>query len=599
MARSLNATLLGYLQNGHTQLYWWVAINGADPSNSTKYLTFANISSSALSTAAYQFAAGRLMDVSDINYSIDLFNSSLAKNTDCDITFQNVDQAYDPYYFVNKQIIVYVGYGASVTLANSERMFTGRIVETQSRNEQVILRCQSGVKWKNKAIGVYTDNSVFEEHRGKMYPIVYGDMRDGHANMPAIVSRPLSDVPDFIADIRGPLGITRFGVWDDKLNLMLSCSSSDYEGITKQYSYTVGGTVYNPDQQIGVSLRYTGLTTVSHAVDTLSDIVRVVNSSAIDYQSAKTASGGPPAPCVITIDEEDMFVKRLAAADGNRIPVIRGFNGTTATTHAVGAEVKQKNTDLTTIKLPIWADFYANKMSGLDYTAPYGTFRYESGKLVDYETSHTYTEYGISTYISSGAVGYISPVFKYLGGFENAVVYLVVGIKAEITTPNSIPIQLSLGVGDSASRHTIFNQTGPFTNAAVNFAVKYNQTDIPGYSISSLSGINGSNLTLAMHLTGLGSATLKLYQFAITCSFSVPIEGNKIIFRGLGRKVWGGGYYFNGVFQDTIENPSLVIEEFCRHNVPGMSVSDLVETNFDAIYTSRSAWKLAGVIQSE
>jgi len=90
-----------------------------------------------------------------------------------------------------------------------------------------------------------------------------------------------------------------------------------------------------------------------------------------------------------------------------------------------------------------------------------------------------------------------------------------------------------------------------------------------------------------------------IYVFALRINFAVDLYEHLPYAKAEARKNPGG--YFNGTSGTLIQNPSVILEDIMRNDIPDVSSTDLSEPFFDEAYTERNtdSWKLASVFYDE
>jgi hypothetical protein len=125
--------------------------------------------------------------------------------------------------------------------------------------------------------------------------------------------------------------------------------------------------------------------------------------------------------------------------------------------------------------------------------------------------------------------------------------------------------------------------------------------------ISDISDLNGTRWHLGFFGHGFnlfGSPATpvehwnEFFRFGFRIDFEVDPLKYDFYVRAQARK--HPGSYFNGNVDELIQEPSIVFEDFCRHDVSDIDAStDLLEAAFDAFHGDRGGWELALSVHSD
>ena len=111
---------------------YWLAIIRPNASDTWTAMAFGSIPTYSLS--GYDVKTGRLVDISDIQQEIDIYDDTFAKTPSVDIDIYNSDSVISQEQIIGRQIEIRMGYGATMSIATSEVFFTGKIKEVDKND---------------------------------------------------------------------------------------------------------------------------------------------------------------------------------------------------------------------------------------------------------------------------------------------------------------------------------------------------------------------------------------------------------------------------------------------------------------------------------
>lgn len=352
MARTLNATLLTYLQSGGS-IYWYVVIE-ANPNDDwgtgITQIVMGTISTNEFGSET-DFWTSKLIDIDQINISGNPFEDSLAKISDMRFTIDNTDGGINATDYLGRKCTIYIGYGTSIDSTHSEIMGTGKIYDAKSSKFDARFIVRGPGDLRNKEVGTVLSETVSEKYRGKIIPKTWGDWTDSDAYAPLVVENAFSELPQMTWDTEE---------WNDFQKLILYDVNglSSYE-VTDTTQYELGA---NENELSIIQIADTGATLTGSIGENATTLI-VSNGSLIDYY---VSSGNDiPIQTVLKIDNELILVYTKHSSGSNIIYVERGYNGTSKAVHLDGSTIYQITDNMTGVTIKLNKQFMGIKYSGM------------------------------------------------------------------------------------------------------------------------------------------------------------------------------------------------------------------------------------------
>lgn len=611
MARTFIAGVQAVLAGG--QCYWLVIIrpNATDTWDPIAFGTL-----TATSLAGYTVQTGRLLNVGDIDNAIDFYKSPLALSPDVEVIIQNIAFDLVPTAYIGRKIEIRFGHGTTMSIATSDILFTGKIRKyALPALGQIKYTVRGLSESADKPVGEKLPDDVDDKYKGGIYPMAWGDWTDEEAYAPTVLNRDRLKVPDMIFDTESWKSFLDLRVYDEKAKTSYRAKIST-DGVIPASNNKYSG-VYDSGTTLSANMA-TG----------------DISFSVGDYTLIAAAYGLDPTSeaCILKIDDEYMLVINKPNTYRTVIDVERGYMGSAVADHAAGTVIHIVNEDLSNAKINVKNVFKPKQISGIGVTewtnrsnptavglpARNGT-RFENIIDDNTDTSLDLEErWGWRLVASEGINFNINLIFPAIGITGATITqYLLIKGYARSRAGGFLlgePAYLATGirlVKDSNYISPVYitatsvfpDRENAYDNLSVGHAdpeTGFQLTVANGMICSTIEGLSSAGYSL--NFKGIGEKIMtkeswwKIYGVGMLMEFAVSPFDFEFYARGEGRVNPGG--YMNGGAGDLMENPSSVIEDFCKTADDGAAIVALDETSFDAAYTDRAAWKLAHSIYS-
>lgn len=579
--------------------YWMVIIHP------NAFDTFLPMVFGMLATASmpgYTVVPSALIDMSDIDQSIDIQKDTIAKAPAFDFTITNLVYTVDITTILNRRVTIRFGYGDTMSIATSDLMFTGVVNKCTPNEKEVKLLC-SGVIGLDAEIGTIVDSEVDE---GKIAPIIHGDWTTGLT--PTI--KKLSSSGSFV--VSSVAGRSKYG---DPTKFFIYKSGKAYQVVSSR--------LFNYIDVDGGSYVVTESSTIISTITYNSTI------NSVHYGSS------PNGVCINRIEVSSIFYTATTASIDGKSKVLIA----TKSTYGDGL-YSVFDTRIESGKYYIYLNCISRTgISGI----PTGSTAY----LINEDDSGYFTVKIVAKAIGLVKVGYPDPSSSITVLLRN----ISQGELGLIQTYKNIQI-----VGDD-------RKTAGTYNWSYNLYPCYEDFDIDGMVVSAglliksrYSGGSSSSAsdywqykTSKAALSGSYSNTINFtgtsdvnydnesqdplyYQLDVGVSKSktlaeflndgsyFQIKRNRatatpitdtIVLDSIGLKIWlackvadstlwAQSYglkapfdYYTVLYTGLIENPMSVMEDYFRSFFPNNSISSVDRDSLESIATARSSWKLA------
>jgi len=583
--------------------YWLVVIK-PNTSDTFTQMAFGTIPTASL--AGYDVKAGRLVDISDIEQSIDVYKETFAKTPSVSIEIYNTDGNITQNNLVGRTVEIRMGYGTTMSILTSEVFFTGKINAIDKNDlHKIKIECIGTLKQFDTEIGYFVPDA-YQEDAGKIYPIVNGVWSDDFAFCPIVMAS--SNVLYYYYGIAGYL--------PDSASLWF------YDKTSKRGYQFISGNSDELDNVIdGKILKaVASFPLVRYVLDSVNYNNKMVEISETVYNDIDIAS---KSYCLM-VDNEILpliakTTKTLYNVDtpytGYVLWCARAAYDSVLASHAIG----------TTVKI------------------------IDMGGAINRKAS---TEIGLSIKTAKN-FGQMPLAYPFLGSLPGTFIglgmlfggnqILTIGHRTVASNPKytgfifspSCDSVLSTDFNVASAKvrfigtyNKVTDSTGGnVASAAIGFNIAYadkggsylsptlyttdpdqelpfdEELEVSGFDSTSLESFLGGLTINPFVARGTFSAPhqvmtliLKIISIEIKVLFQADLTSVKMYARNTGRKI--AINYFNDLADTLVTNPSSIVEDFCRTSVPSMSYLNLDETSFDAYYTDRADWKIATAIYS-
>lgn len=596
---------------------YWMAI--ITPNDGSTPMVFGTIPTTAMT--GYTIMAGRLIDISDIEQSIDPYKDTFAKTPNVSVEVYNADGAVNQAIMAGSTITIRMGYGATMSIATSEVFFTGKIAEID-RNElhKLKFECNGTLQKFDGEVGEISELAV-KEDAGKILPIVNGIWEDEYAFCPLLNISTIS--------IDYAYGKNDYTPENGQLWIYNKDSKKGYEalpiGTSEIYLIAAGKisksiTTFNTVKNIP---GYTGAAT---------DLIEIQTTEA-SYNLILADN-----KYVLTIDNEYMsivekYTKTVVTDYGppivNRTDYyflcVRACHGSTLASHpfpkaasviTMGEIISQSveifveheinHVDIESDLNPrgIQDTLSGGYVGGIGYflgnkNAAY-TIKNSDGQIANSVkglrlTPSFSTPLGDDRKIRKAkvrAIGYYqNKLISSDGRDQSAYATIRIGYKIpKIPTPifaiENFPAVHALDAAASVTFDKML--TLDIDTSGVTYEDMLNFLILPNVTMNE-SPTSLSDTLQKMELL------ISFYSFKLYLSIVVDLSKETVYGKNTGR-LCPNSSYFNSASGSLMTNPSSVIEDFCRVSVPSMLYTDLDESAFDAFYIDRADWKLATAV---
>lgn len=614
--RTFSSSFTNAITNGGS-IYWMVIV---EPNTIDTFLpmVFGNIIQSSLS--GYSVMSGRLIDITDIDQSIDILGEYIAKTPDVQFKIQNIDGAIILDNFIGRTCTIRLGLGQTMSIASSEIFFTGKISDFKNTGFELDVTAKGMLSAFDTDIGFYPSNLV-DADKNKMAPIVHGNFTDEYASVPVLRffvgksglsilkgEKKLYNENEmkFVIYDKSNFSLINIRQNDKNGNPLFTNSSNTFDKLKTTGAYTIGSVF---DINGGVHL--IGVTDSSWVPskdesNKINPIIikiddwfyNVIGKDTINareyiylqrYGDGATSIMNNRPIDIVSEDQNDCFLQFLKDIECDSVSNFIGISG-----NEISSEFIKDNTSLV---LRNWANI-GNKISN-------GTTRYDAPISKSYDLSSI----GFDMFVPLNC------------SFDGKVLKCKILIDATIT-PNKFTTQTGNDYGfyakfglafdnipDKNMHYTdgigiktelINDKTGEII---VNNFNDLDELDSSWKTFEDKSIIDFNETKITFYVSAKSRYTYASDQlvFAIRkrgvrVLVSVNIKEVLLYYNGYGREHPGG--YYNGVSGDLIENPSIIIEDFCRTSAKMINYN-LDKNSFDSIYTLREQWKLSTCIYSE
>ena len=605
MARTFNAGLTTVLEDGGS-LWWCVIVDGK---------AFSNIRAESSFTPTVQ--TGRLLDISAIDISGNILQP-LAKISDVTFTLQNMDDTIDPLTYIGQETTINIGYGETMTDTSYETVFTGKIYKPTVANRIITFTIRGRSQLWDKDIGKSIGQEAHKKYRGKIYPITHGDWTDDDAYAPMFINKPLEKFPSLITGERKMKQLDNIYIYDTVNRVGYRTLKQDDDGVTQWFLNTDNNTI---------DFMTTDNTLIA---DMWNNDTTIKLTKTLVYESIVNENN--PARIILKIDDEIIEVLRDKPFSNFDYKVDRGLFGTAPAFHTSEATVYQQNAENSLYTMKCQHIFYATGITGFEkvinsYTGQYVTIVQESDltsreNILEHDgQARLLTGYSIlhENTVATDRDDAFGFVFQPPSVEANVVfsswilaASIETDLKNTIDTAEVMVSQLFLYVDTNEQSSIVapVNFSTPYRKTTFDNTAGVNDKVFPtGFTANGkLSDLFSSKLYGKVHMeldfeqTSPAIKELCYYQFllnriGIRADFLVSPIRYDPYWKGKGRENPGG--YFNGSSGDLLENPSSIIEDFCRNDVLGMSSTNLNNDSFDDFYTDKTNYKLATAIYTK
>lgn len=559
---------------------YWMAIIA--PNDGSTPMVFGTIPTTTM--AGYTIMAGRLIDISDIEQSIDPYKDTFAKTPNVSVEIYNADGAVNQAIMAGSTITIRMGYGATMSIATSEVFFTGKVAEID-RNElhKLKFECTGNLQKFDGEVGLIAADATGDD-TGKIYPFTNGEWSDANAYTPMI----------------------------KLLNKYGFLYAYDLEGATVSWE---GGAVYIYDKRGKKGYLFN-----THDTNVFfeTDGNKIVLATAKDYLIE------PLPNCIMNRNiklKVDVLIYNKIDLQKKAYTVIVGFGSfsqldsyvvvtknytsgyylncealnISPIAHSIGEVfyIIEKEKELTSFA-QIYLDMPINGFLGAEETIPNPS---SFTKNIRFLTG--YNDYPITQFTQFKTQ---SIAFKF---YPICEIPEIEGLKTTYCSITCNGSYNSPTYSSSAKISTISDGGAPVESVdsgitGISEYKTYSMThevfsDINGKDIDSALGglqisiISTSGSNIAARITN------KINSLYLSMLVIVDINKTRAWIRERGRKNIDESYW-NTPIGETIINPSAIIEDFCAFMVAGMSRSNLDKDSFDAFYSDRADWKLATAI---
>ena len=579
-------------------MYWMFRITkntNDDWGTGISYIVFGNLRVTSFG-ADTTIWTDKLLSCGDIDQTVDIFDSPLAKISDFSFVIENSEGNIDPYNYIGRKVEVFCGYGATMSLATADLFFTGKIVEASTNKKDVEFSARSEIE--DKEFGIKVSEDANEKYRGKMYPMIYGDQSDKDSYAPLVIdSKEKSSVYALTFERKELTSFNSLQLWDknimqgfgvtdttqftlaaDKTKLFFSQQTTtiisvwgvsendttlyvsnagliDYRSSLKNYNFTVSGVSTIPEANQtysnNSSIFRINQSNISGGNGTLYT-TKISGTNDPSGNSLVKTSGGygqtpitfsdfvisstEPSACLLQIDNEIMLVLRQPV--DNKIFVERGYLNTKKTTHGYQAQIYQLNTDVSTLLIKLSHRFFPFEFSnftenGYSIKNIKGKIDYLKQNIIDYSSSHSI--YFDGAFGVSGKYGVLSfdLIFDKLD-IEGDIDNLYLLCKA-----NSLDDPRAAGTTVTASIYILKDRIGlPLTIVSTSHTYPANGQD----SFNNLFPTVVESET-ALELTGLFKIN-NVNEFSSNC-YTIYFTGSLVGGTGVGfydNTLWGIGF---------------------------------------------------------
>lgn len=579
---------------------YWMAI--VAPNDGSTPMVFGTIPTTTM--AGHTIMAGRLVDIDNIEQSIDVYKDTFAKTPSVSVEIYNADGAVNQAIMAGSTITIRMGYGATMSIATSEVFFTGKIPEID-RNElhKLKFECNGTLQKFDGEVGEVVSNA-YDNDVGKIYPIVNGEWNDINSYCPIIkLSKNKSSI--IYSFGKSSNGTTRPTLYY-------------YNKITKSGSilYSTSSTTLEITED-GKILPIIDFIPMGVAISSASNLHTFIIETSL-YNKIDTVNHSYK----ILIDNEIMaIISKSEYSSSKRIFCLRGIDNTQITTHAVGSRayvvqidgsIVQKGSLQVTANRSYARSVQASTVSGyksfLLQDLISGTNPYISGidKIYGGDSSLKIKPIPISNnYVQSERVNSITgikwgAVIDSLG-FDDTNIFsasLKYSVDLEWSSSSGLAENGAVFVLQDNTGHSVIETKLGSGTETINGTISLYQ-DVNGQPIDSFLDnlIIEAYVKRSPYVEIYATVYLEAAITELTLQFNLNVDMLKIDLwgRDTGRLCPISGY-FNDNISTLMTNPSSIIEDFCRSSVPSMLYTDLDESSFDEFYTDRTDWKLATAI---
>lgn len=615
--RTFSSSFTNAITNGGS-IYWMVIV---EPNTIDTFLpmVFGNIIQSSLS--GYSVMSGRLIDITDIDQSIDILGEYIAKTPDVQFKIQNIDGAIILDNFIGRTCTIRLGLGQTMSIASSEIFFTGKISDFKNTGFELDVTAKGMLSAFDTEMGTIFTSGI-EKDNNQIIPIAHGAWIDEYAGVPSL--RVFNGGVGALSIIQGEKPIYD----EENADIMLyDDSAAEYHKLRK-YDKT-GNNLYLREYVKNIpvlkKMKHTGSFTSSSVYGESGGIHKVLTSDNSWFPSRKEDERLNPV--LISIDGN--YYNAIYKDNSNGIYVEKHGDGIVDIKRGLPIYVssEDENDFMVQFIKDIECDSVSNFMCFSGYRQPVSEY------IIDYTYNVAPLLANMHSKLCNGTTFFDSPIstsydlstlsFDMALPFKTSLSGNVLKAKLliEAIAYPSVSSQEIDDYGFYAKFGLAFDNVPDknmhYTNSiGILSEIINDKTDIvyinnfeendesdsswKEFDDVSVDSFFNKRITFysairSYNITNSDNIRIAIKRRGIRIVVETSSVDSPFYYRGYGRKHPGG--YYNGVSGDLIENPSIIIEDFCR-TTARMNNSNIDKASFDNINTLRSDWKMATCIFS-